>query len=1112
MKIKLLFTTLLLFCIITINAAPFKNVEKILTQPDGTELHCYASGDEFYSRLHDKDGYTIVQAENGYFVYATTNSQGDIIATQHIAGKSDPKALGLVPNIKISQEEYLKKRDRMRVTPQRNKIGLNHGAYNNIVVFIKFQGDDDFKTSKTQIDSMFNNDGYYDISMNNYFKKATYNQLSMKSYCYPKADGDKLMAYEDMYSRNYYRPYNAVTNPDGYNEHNRGKREFALLKRAIEHIAEEIPDTLNIDRNEDGLVDNVIFVVKGNVGDWSDLLWPHMWQLHGEDVYIHNKRVMGFNFQLETSTYFTVSTLCHEMAHSLGFPDLYHYNQAYEYLSPTGPWDLMCNNSQPPQHTATYMKYKYGTWIDDIPEIEYGTYTIEANSWEGGRRNCYKIPTSDTNQFYLVEYRNKNNIFEKGLPDGGLLIYRLDTRFNGCIEYNGNDILDELYIFRPNGSHNKNGQINMATFSADNNKTEFNSTTDPYPFLNINEVDGDINICNISAKGDNMTFSYLPKNSSIIPTNLIANVNKDKYVELIWDTVSMADSYNVYRDGTLIASDVTENFYHDEYQNLEKGYHNYFVSSNCNREESFRSNKENVIIGDYCEYIFDMNCTGDNGWQGGEITVSFNNGMEDIFLTMYSGNNKKESIVVPTDIEMSLKWADSWDNTECSFTMSNNDGEIYKSEALNEGLLISINTESKGSCIAPKNLTATVAEPYVNLKWNSHVDCDSYTILRNDKVIAEGITSNFYTDKTASGSGTLTYTVISNKDGLSSLPSTPATATIMNYNRDIIDIAATSENGIVNLEWNVEPNDVSHSINYDDGKFVTSIGSSSNTWGIMIPTEKLSKYKGAKITAIEIFDATETNYSFNIYNGEKPDNNPIHQESFKTTNSNEFVRFKLSKEVKFDANKNLWLTAKSAATSNPPIPCGEFIGLENSNLIKAGASWKSATHYDMNYSWLIRLHIEQDDAFVNNLSYNIYREDSLIASNIKSTTYSYSEENNIGDTICYNIGVTYNNNDIIYSDKVCLTIDSTEPDPKPEPEPDEDKSPKLYPNPTKDYVTIIDDNIKKIKIYSISGTTLLEEDTKGNKVEIDMRKFARGIYLIHVVTETETKTYKLVRN
>jgi hypothetical protein len=63
MKIRLLLITLLLLCFTIVNAAPFKNIEKILIQPDGTELHCYASGDEFYSRLHDRDGYTIVQAE-----------------------------------------------------------------------------------------------------------------------------------------------------------------------------------------------------------------------------------------------------------------------------------------------------------------------------------------------------------------------------------------------------------------------------------------------------------------------------------------------------------------------------------------------------------------------------------------------------------------------------------------------------------------------------------------------------------------------------------------------------------------------------------------------------------------------------------------------------------------------------------------------------------------------------------------------------------------------------------------------------------------------------------------------------------------------------------------
>lgn len=1118
MKIRLLFTTLLLLLLTTINAAPFKNVERILTQPDGTTLHCYASGDEFYSRLHDINGYTIVQAENGFFVYATTNADGEIIATQHIAGKSDPKALGIAPNIKISQQEYLKKRDKMKITPTRDLVGLNHGVYNNLVVFIKFKGDDDFKTSQTKIDSMFNYNGYYDISMNNYFKKATYNQLSMESYCYPKADGDKILAYEDIYTRNYYRPYNKTSNPDGYKENDRGPREFALLKRAIEHIADEVPDTLNIDRNEDGLIDNVIFVVKGNVGDWSDLLWPHMWQLHGEDVYIHNKRVMGFNFQLETSTYFTVSTLCHEMAHSLGFPDLYHYNQDYEHLSPTGPWDLMCNNSNPPQHSATYMKYKYGTWIEDIPEIGYGTYTIEANSWEGGRRNCYKIPTSDPDQFYLVEYRNDNNIFEKGLPTGGLLIYRLDTRFNGCIEYNGKDILDELYIFRPGGTYKKNGSINLAAFSADNKKTAFNSTTDPYPFLNINEKDNDLNICNISAKGDQMTFSYLPANSEIIPTNLLANVNKDKYVELKWDSVANVDSYNVYRDGSLIASDVTENHYNDEYHSISEGYHRYHVTSKSNGKESFHSNEEKIIIGDYCEYIFDMNCTGENGWQGGEITLSFNNEMDDIYLTMYSGDNKKQSVVVPANTEIYVKWTPGWDDTECSFSINANGNDIYKSETLTEGLLTTINCEGSGSCIPPKNLIAIVSSPYIDLQWSSHVESDSYMVLRNGEVIADNIISNYYTDKTINNSGTYSYAIISKRGDCTSLTSDTTTATILNYNRNIIDIVATSENNFVKLEWNVDPSKSTHSINYDDGKYVTSIGGSSNTWGIMVPAENLNIYEGAKITGIEIFDATETTYNFNIYNGDKPGNdNLIHNEAFKTNNTNEFVSFKLSKKVNFDSNQNLWLTAKSAGTSNPPIPCGEFVGLENSNMIKSGTSWKSASEFNMNYSWLIRLHIEQDEDFVNSLSYNIYRGDSLIASDITSTTFTDPEEKNIGDSICYNIGVVYKNADILYSDKACLVVTPTEPEPEPEPEPEdpepeEDKSPKLYPNPTNDYVNIYDDSIRNVRIYSITSNLLLEENVNCNKLEIDMRGFSQGLYLIQVVTETETKVYKVIRN
>ena len=78
MKIRTLLFAILLLGVTTLFSAPLQNVKKILKQPDGTELHCFASGDEFYNRPHDADGYTIIQAKSGYFVYADTDARGTL--------------------------------------------------------------------------------------------------------------------------------------------------------------------------------------------------------------------------------------------------------------------------------------------------------------------------------------------------------------------------------------------------------------------------------------------------------------------------------------------------------------------------------------------------------------------------------------------------------------------------------------------------------------------------------------------------------------------------------------------------------------------------------------------------------------------------------------------------------------------------------------------------------------------------------------------------------------------------------------------------------------------------------------------------------------------------
>ena len=79
MKRNLLFIVFLCCTCLGIYAAPFRFLETIVTQADGSQLALYASGDEFYHWIHDKDGYTIVQAEDGYCYYAIKNDKGELV-------------------------------------------------------------------------------------------------------------------------------------------------------------------------------------------------------------------------------------------------------------------------------------------------------------------------------------------------------------------------------------------------------------------------------------------------------------------------------------------------------------------------------------------------------------------------------------------------------------------------------------------------------------------------------------------------------------------------------------------------------------------------------------------------------------------------------------------------------------------------------------------------------------------------------------------------------------------------------------------------------------------------------------------------------------------------
>lgn len=485
-------------------AAPHRYLPLNFSQPDGSPVSIYASGDEFHNWLHDADFYTIVRDDTDRYVYA--RQDGDKVApTELVVGINSPQELGLQPGINLSPELIAAKYARYESTMRdyRNARSPHQGQFNNLVIFIKFADDPDFSSPLSMYDTMFNDATVNANSMVNFFNAASYNQLNISTTFYPAPNGDIVVSYTDINPRNYYRIYSA-TNTIGYdanNDQERTNREMQMLARAVAAVGPAVPADLVIDGDDDGYVDNTCFIIQGSPDGWAELLWPHRWVLYGATALIHGKRVWDFNFQLEFSLYSDgASVLSHEMFHSLGAPDLYRYTNTN--ITPIGDWDLMSNNHNPPQHMSAWMKYRYGEWLPEPPVItQSGTYTLSPVA-SSSTNNILRVQSWVNNQYYVLEYRKPGGIYDDTLPGTGLLVYRLDTTEQG----NAQGPPDELYIYRPGANDNNTpGALSSAYLSEQAGRTSITEATIPSGFMQNNQPGG-LNLYEVSEAGETITF------------------------------------------------------------------------------------------------------------------------------------------------------------------------------------------------------------------------------------------------------------------------------------------------------------------------------------------------------------------------------------------------------------------------------------------------------------------------------------------------------------------------------------------------------------------------------------------------------------------------------
>lgn len=460
MKKLLLSTVFLAGMSLSLYAVPALNRTILKTLPNGNTLEIQLNGDENFHYTTLPDGTLITEADNGYFYYATINTEtNEITATPYrvdLPLPSKAKASNASTESVAGQLEQMKQTNlKRRMVPHAsrptklNAVNADHG----VVILANFK-DVKFKYTKEDYEKMLNEEGYSDYSSTG----------SARDYFIDSSYGKFSPTFE------VYGPYDLSKNMSEYGGNDRSGSDRNPTGMVVEvcKLAEaDGVDFSKYDTDNDGYVDNVYVFYAGEGeanGGSPSTIWPHRWVIDPtysfsgtkEDtkvsgVYLYdyacsneiceeNQHYIGNDLQ-------GVGTFIHEYGHVLGLPDL--YNTSYGNTRTPDIYDVMdCSNylnfGRTPVSYSAYERM-FCEWVTpeqifpdgnstqvELPLIAEGkVLLITAN----GKEHNMDGKNPDPNEFYLLEnkpdtgwdyYANVTaspNYAQKG--DKGMLITRV---------------------------------------------------------------------------------------------------------------------------------------------------------------------------------------------------------------------------------------------------------------------------------------------------------------------------------------------------------------------------------------------------------------------------------------------------------------------------------------------------------------------------------------------------------------------------------------------------------------------------------------------------------------------------------------------------------------
>ena len=517
---KRLFILLYFASLFEVYAAPASRSLRTETLVDGTEISYYVRGDEKYRYFLSTDGYTMLQNENGMFVYAQKDENDNLIAGNvraHNETDRTPTETAFLKTImpfltysEVQIADFLEKWQDNSAPAQRAKSAFlvadgtpntnpntkNNRHTRNVVILVNFS-DKSFVVENPQ--------------------QRFSDMLNEQNYSYNGATGSVRDYFSDN-SMGVFQPEFIVTSPVTLpNALSYYAQSLSRNRQMIIDACNAVSSVFNFadfDNDNDGNVDNVAVIFAGNnaAEGNKNLILPHVSWLTS-NLTLNGKRIYNYMCTSELrGTGTTAVSMCgigtftHEFSHILGLPDMY-----YDNIYCLEEWSIMDfgfynNDGRTPPVYSSYERYFMGWLAPEIlnlsenESLEDLKISNRAFIITNGAPNFNGFVPSPV-EFFLLENRQQTD-WDEFLPHNGMLIWHINYN---ATDWNNNEPNNPyrkgIYIVPADNISNRNTQ-DGDSFPGKSGNTSYSPKYWDNTYLGTS-------VTNISEKTGIISFNYI---------------------------------------------------------------------------------------------------------------------------------------------------------------------------------------------------------------------------------------------------------------------------------------------------------------------------------------------------------------------------------------------------------------------------------------------------------------------------------------------------------------------------------------------------------------------------------------------------------------------------